>query len=258
MLHVFLSHLHITINLKQLIMKKLFYLFLVPFFVFVSCSDDEQFESPDQSKSQDVITANEFNNMIDAINLADSNLNSKTSTKDKNENGVYLVPIYSNDVRPWATWYIPWDIPNSTLTVFVDFPQNGDDRALVFSENEFMANYTIQGPTVLVMDRATGNVMYSNYCDDSKSGVYSMRAKAEYLAIDQDGDGVTDIYLWGQPWQTVDKNFRMFVKTTLTDAHSFSGDCPNSTKEVDFSFTLQIQSGRPKVEAILDGVKYSL
>ena len=235
-------------------------LFALIIFGCTSSDDELQF----QNDLQTGITESEFNRIIDIINSEDSKLNDNSlnkgdTNKEPNEgdNGVYFVPIYSNNVYN-GIWYIVWAIPNSDLEVIVDFPQNGDDRAIVFSENEFMANYTIQGPRVFIWDKANAEVKYSNFCDDNKTGIYSMRTKAEYLPIDQDGDGVTDIYLWGQRWQSTDKNGRMHVRTTLTDAHSFRGDCPMPTEEVDFSFVLQTHNGTPRVEAVIDGVKYSL
>lgn len=229
------------------------------------CSPSEN-ETKLQNKTQNEITDIEFKKVIETIRLENTKLNSTASNKGDNSKasneadnrGVYFVPIYSNDVRPGVRWYIPWPIPNTNLDMIVFFPQNGDDRALVFSENEFMANYNIQGPTVYIWDNDINAIKYSNFCDDNKTGIYSMRWKAEYLAIDQDRDGVNDIYLWGQPWQSTNKNGRMHVKTTLTNTHSFSGNCPTPTEEVDFSFVLQTHNGTPRVEAIIDGTKYSL
>jgi hypothetical protein len=253
-LHAHLPQLAAITNLKPHIMKNLIICLLILLvFGCIRSNDELQLETGFDNKMSQIDFENIYNVIDFEKEIAKKNgLNSKSS--GENGNGVYIVPFYSNNLNG-NTWFAIFQIPETSLFIFIDFPQDGDDRAIVFSEDEMMVNFSSQGPRMFIRDAAQGwKIVYSNWCDENKTGLYQMRGRTTYIPVDQDNDGTIDFYWWGPnaPGTVVDKNFIMHIKSTLTDAHSFNGNCPATTEEVDLNYVLQLQNGRLRESGSLD------
>ena len=79
------------------------------------------------------------------------------SNGDNNGNGVYFVPFISNAREYWT---LAWPVPNTSLVMYVEYPQDGNDRLLMFSGEEMMINWTSQEPRLFIVDLADGIVKY--------------------------------------------------------------------------------------------------
>jgi hypothetical protein len=226
-------------------MKKLIYLLTLSLFVCLSCSKDE----PIEIVNQDEMSALEFERVPFMIQAENAKLNDNSLRKSENNgNGVYIVPFYSDDGRWYAEFPIYDQDQNLTHAIIIDFPPNGEDRALVFSETEMMVNFTSHGPRILIYEFGVGYTYY-NYCyEDNRDGIYKGRGKTEYIPVDRDGDGNIDFYYWG-PYAgtTADKNYIFHFKSTLT---STSAECGDST--IDFSYTYQSANGKLRITSSLN------
>lgn len=218
------------------------------------CSPSEN-EAELQSEFVDEMSSFDLK-VYDMIQAESAKTNSGSSAKNESsklvnedENRVYIAPMYSNDIRPGITWFAYLYVPETSLLMRIDFPKNGDDRVIVFSENEMMVNFTSQGPRILLFDLENGGrVKYGNWCMENQTGLYTMRGNSTYNAIDQDNDGTIDLYHWGPNAEgtEIDKNFLIHVKSTLT-----SNRCADPTGNVEFSYILQSQNGRLRETATI-------
>lgn len=219
-------------------MKKLIYLLTLCLLVCMSCSKEETeiIGQEDLSKYEEIITF--FKERHD-------NPTNEFNRGGNNSNGVYFVPFISGAIEGATIEFI---IPNTSLLAILEYPQNGEDRFMIFSEEEMMINWSSQEPRLFMVDLNDGIVKYSNWCDDNKTGFFHMNGKSTWFPIDIDGDGETDIYGWDE--NTLGKNFNWRVKTTLTDSqisdtwvYPVQGDCITATEEVGFDFHGQIKNG---------------
>ena len=239
-------------------MKKLVTCLLTLIIIGCSPSNDELQIEAQFGNEMSQIDFEKIYNVIDferAIEEKNS-INSKPSSENGNNgNGVFFVPFYSNYLGG-NIWYAVLQIPETSLFIFIDFPQDGDDRAIVFSEDEMMVNFTSQGPRMFIRDAAQGwKVVYSNWCDENKTGLYKIRGRTTYIPVDQNNDGVVDFYWWGPNAQgtELDKNFLIHIKSALTNSHSWSPEgCIEPTENVDLSYTIQAQNGRLRETATID------
>lgn len=241
MLHVLLCHLRDTINLKQYIMKKLIYLLSLSLLVCMSCSKDGlQVENEVANE----MYLPDYQNTIDRIQMeiAKSNENgaqSRSSGENENNgNGVKIVAFYSNGGF-WTAQFPVFD-KDGNLTHFFEiaFPQNGEDRALVFNDTEMMVNFTSHDPQMYLVDLRDGQV-YSNWCEEDRSGIYTARGKTGYASL----PGNPDVYWWGPNSPTTgDDNYIFHIKATLSPI--FGSLCDTDlTESIDFSYTFQGQNG---------------
>jgi len=204
-------------------------------------SDDKlQSESEVANEVPDFKLINEF------VKGKVDQMSSKGSSKDDNNgNGVYFVPFISN---AFPHEMLAWPVPDTSLVMYLEYPQDGNDRLLIFSGEEMMINWTSQEPRLFIVDLADGIVKYSNWCDENKTGFYHINGKSTWFPVDIDGDGETDIYGWNL--NTLDKNFNLKLKTTLTDSQisdtwvwPVQGDCRIATEEVKFSYKSSLSNG---------------
>ena len=219
------------------------YVMLLALIVCVSCSEDEQIEN----LNQDAQSALSFEQISDFI-IERGNQTSKNSLNkgESNGNGVYFVPFISNSRTEWMLF---WDLPDSNLFMVLEYPQDGEDRLLIFNEEEMMINWTVEGPRIFITDYDDGIVKYSNWCDENKTGFYHINGKSTYNPIDINGDGEIDIYGWNPG--TLGKNFNMKVKTTMTDSQitgswewPVQGNCKEATEEVEFNYVGKLSNGK--------------
>lgn len=216
-------------------------------FIYMSCNVDEQIDSNDEqieSVNQDDMP--NYKQIAQYIIGVEDQTSSKSLNKENNNgNGVYFVPFISNDKTNWT---LAWLVPNTSLVMYVEYPQNGNDRLLIFSGEEMMVNWSTQEPRLFMVDLADGIVKYSNWCDENKLGFYHFNGKSTWYPIDINGDGETDIYGWNA--STLDKNFNIVLKTTLTDSqisdtwiYPVQGECRSATENVEFNYHSQSRNG---------------
>ena len=150
------------------------------------------------------------------------------------------IPFYSDD----GFWYAEFPVydqdQNLTHVIIIDFPPNGEDRALVFSETQMMVNFTSHDPQMYLVDLGTGQA-YSNWCEVDRSGLYKGRGNTEY-AIKPDNPNV---YWWGPNAPvTGDDNYIFHMKATLYRNFANHFCATDLTESVDFSYTYQGQNGK--------------
>jgi len=108
---------------------------------------------------------------LENAKLNENGISSKPSSKsENNENGVKLVAFYSDD-GIWGANFPIYDKDDKddkekvTHWVNIVFPQNGEDRALVFNETEMMVNFTSHDPRIRIWDTEKRVWIYSNWCE---------------------------------------------------------------------------------------------
>jgi len=215
-------------------------LFITALFIFGCTSSDEEAEM--HSVKQNEITEMEYSKMIDRINDIYNSDNRALNKSGNNGKGVKHVAFYSDD-GIWSADFPIFDKDgNLTHIVHINLPQNGEDRALVFNETDMMVNFTSHDPRMYIYEFGKG-VIYDNWCEADRSGLFKGRGKTEYVAVDRDGDGVTDFYWWG-PYAPVDgdKNYIFHIKATLT-----AEPCNVNGDPVAFSYTYQGQNGNVRI-----------
>jgi len=222
-------------------------LFITTLFIFGCTSSDDNFDS--ESLSANEMSAPDYQKIYDMGYLGNAKLNDDNLFKGGNNgNGVISVAFYSNAGLWWAEFPIYNKGGDLTHLLIVDFPQNGEDRALVFSETEMMVNFNSHGPRMFLVELGVG-ITHSNHCDEDRNGIYKGRVKTTYNGYDlsEPSDGIIDLYHWGPNAEgtVMDKNFIFHIKSTLTDAHSFNPNfCPDPTESIEFSYTFQSANGK--------------
>ena len=230
---------------------KILTLTVLALLLMASCQseNDDGFDS--KSASANEMSAPDYQKIYDMRYLGNAKLNDDNLFKgDNNGNGAISVAFYSESGT--GLWFAEFPIfdkgGNQTHVLVVDFPQNGEDRALVFSETEMMVNFNSHGPRMFLVEFGVG-ITHSNHCDEDRNGIYKAKVKTTYNGYDlsEPSDGVIDLYHWG-PFArgtVMDKNFIFHIKSTLTDAHSFDpNECPDPTESIEFSYTLQSANGK--------------
>ena len=218
--------------------------------IIASCQseNDDGFDS--KSTSANEMSAPDYQKIYDMGYLGNAKLNDDNLFKrGNNGNGVKSVAFYSNAGLWWAEFPIYDKGGALTHLLIADFPQNGEDRALVFSEDQMMANFNSRGPRMFLVELGVG-ITHSNHCVEDRNGFYKAKAKTTYNGYDlsDPSDGIIDLYHWGPNAEgtVIDKNFIFHIKSTLTDAHSWDPfiGCPDPTESIEFSYTLQSSNGK--------------
>ena len=208
-------------------------LFITALFILGCTSSDEEPEM--QSVKQNEISEFEYSKMIDRINDMYNSDNRTLNKSGNNGKGVEHVAFYS-DGGIWAADFPILDEDGiMTHIVHILFPQNGEDRALVFNETEMMVNFTSHDPRLFIDEFGVG-IIYDNWCEAETSGLYKGRGKTEYASK----PGNPDVYWWG-PFAPVEgsDNYIFHIKATLT-----AGPCNVNGEPVAFSYTYQGQNGK--------------
>jgi hypothetical protein len=235
-------------------MKKLIFLLLI-LFICQSC-EKENFEP--YNIGEEAVTPMQFSpEVLDYLrNLHNSNNNYRNS-----DDGPYWVAMYS-DALPDFSVFASVSIPNTDMVIYVKYPTDGVDRALVNGE-WIMSNWNIPGPYVFIADFSSGTptVVYSNWCEEERSGHYHQRLRQQVIEIDLDGDGLTDI--WSNDSNAEDSDGTVNVITDLTDGQidvpgvfPVLGDCMDATTEIRVQGNIRIKNGVWKKNFLIDGVRY--
>jgi len=184
----------------------------------------------------------------DLIQQETAKLNDNALFKSENNgNGVKFVAFYSDDDWWFADFPIYDKDGNLTQWLTILFPQDGVDRALVFNETDMMVNFTSHDPRMIIWDPDSGDVLYSNFCKEDRSGLYKGRGKTGYI----NPEWAPKAYFWG-PWAPVEgsDNYIFNIKATIYPASgkiltSWCSDSPIS-ESVDIHYTLNGQNGKMK------------
>ena len=197
-------------------------------------SDDES--TLENIKKDDIINT-EYSKIIDRINVRYNSDNRTLNKSTNNGKGVKHVAFYSDGEGFWVAEF-PILNENGFITqvVVIQFPQNGEDRALVFNETEMMVNFTSHNPRLFIFDFSKGVVTYDNWCEEETTGLFKGRGKTEYASYPDD----PNVYWWG-PYAPVEgsDNYIFHIKATLT-----SDVCNVDGEPVEFSYTYQGQNGK--------------
>ena len=246
-------------------MKDLFRLSFLVLFVFQSC-ESEQLETFDKIE-QDPYSLQLSPEVVDYIINVHKSQGDRSNLKNagNSDNKPFFVSQYSDFFGDYMV-FAPGMIPNTNLLVLINYPTNGEDRALINGE-WIMANWGGQGPTVLLVDLSDDipKLVYSNWCEDDKSGYFHLRSRAKLVEWDLDGDGMTDVWRWTNFDEETKWNFN--GKTTLTDGlidlpvigsgvPPIPADCMDATTEVDLKINGRNKNGEIEFKIVLDGVTY--
>lgn len=219
-------------------------LFITALFIFGCTSSDD--DLPSENSSTIKQTEPVFMKFHDLIQQETAKLNDNGLFKSENNgNGVKMAAFYSNDDVNWFADFPIYDKDgNLTQLLTIRFPQNGEDRALVFDDTHMMVNFNSHDPRMIIWDPSTGAVTYSNYCEENVSGFYKGRGKTEYWIPEWE----PNIYFWGPYAGTEgDDNYIFNIKSTLYPASGYIYDnwCSDSpiSGSVDISYTYQGQNG---------------
>lgn len=204
-------------------------------FIFGCTSSDD--EAILESVKKDNIVNMEYSKIIDHFNDRYNSDNHTLNKSANNGKGVKHVAFYSDGADTWwAEFPILDENGIMTQVVVIQFPQNGEDRALVFNETEMMVNFISHHPRLFIFDFARWEVIYDNMCEEETSGLYKGRGKTEYASY----PGDPNVYWWG-PYAGVEgsDNYIFHIKATLTP-----GECNRDGEPVAFSYTYQGQNGK--------------
>lgn len=227
--------------------KVLQLILFVSILILSTCaSSDNDFPSESLSKiKQPAPFTMKFHDLIQQVTIK---LNENALFKNENNgNGVKIVAFYSDD----GFWLADFPIYNkrgeTTQILTIAFPQDGVDKALVFSETDMMVHFTSHDPRLYIWDTETSAVVYSNWCEEDRSGLYNGRGKTGYVNPNWEQKA----FFWG-PFAPLegDDNYIFNIKATL---YPVSGKiyepgvvCKYSplSESVAISYTFQGQNGK--------------
>lgn len=242
------------INLYKLVL-----LLTVLFILGCTSSDEEPFlESNKQNETANMNDSNRMEYLKKMFTTQDELLKKGTN----NGNGVQWVLQYSGSPY-YPGFQANIVIPNTMMVMFIDYPLVGDDVAKIQGE-WMMTNWNLTEPRVFIADfsNGLGEVVFSNWCDEVRTGKSHQNSRVKYDVVDLDGINGPDYYFYN-PYDK-DSDVSAHLETTLTDAQLYEpgafpiqDDCRTPTERVDLRYSVKIKNGVWKVDVELDGVKYS-
>ena len=129
-------------------------LFITALLIFGCTSTDDEPEM--QSVNQNEISQTEYSKIVDHFDDTYNSINNTPNNSalyksENNGNGVYIVPFYSDSPEDseWFAFFPMSESATESVYMLLEFPRNGEDKALVFSETEMMANFTSHDPQVI-------------------------------------------------------------------------------------------------------------
>lgn len=237
-------------------------LFVVALFIFgcTSSDDEPEIQGLDQINETEIGQAQLFDNLRELYNA---------------DNGALHKPQGGKDIKPyWAAeysyffteqgWIVgAFRIPNSDLVYVYDYPINGEDRIHVQGDWGHMT-WNDKEPKVFIYDLNTGLTVYSNWCEENRTGFFQENLSGLIDEYDFSGDGETDVWRIGVgPNHNPDSHGEVHIKTTLTDGQisqpwvwPVQGECKEATTEVNFDVIGWVKNGHISLKIVLDGKKY--
>jgi len=155
-------------------------------------------------------------------------------------------------------------IPGTDLVYIYDYPINGEDRIHVKGDWGHMT-WNIKQPKVFIYSITTGLVVYSNWCEENRTGFFKENLSGlirEYSFGTTDETNVWRIGV-GPIWNP-DSHGNVHIRTTLTDGQNSEAwvyptqgeDCRESTTQVDFEVMAKVKNGHISIKVVLDGETY--
>ena len=242
-------------------MKKLIYLLAFSLFVCLSCSKDEPIENVEQSILQEDISVIENSTFFDFImtsNNSDNNVTYKNSEDKRTK--PYWSAEYSNFFNEQGRITARFRIPDTDLLIIYDYPINGEDRIHINGEYGHIT-WNIKEPKVFAVDLSTGLVIYSNWCEENRTGFFQETFSGKVFEQDLSGDGEIDV--WQLRACHEGSKVNVHIKTTLTDSQISrpwewpnQGECKETTTEIDFDFQLKVKNNIYRAKVELAGETY--
>ncbi len=230
-------------------------LFITALFIFGCTSSDEDIEMQTIQQNE-IITAQP--GPFDYFRTTHEVLNKKGGGKDPKP---YWTAEYSNWLNEQGDIGASFLIPGTTLVYIYDYPNNGEDRIHVNGEYGHIT-WNIKEPYVWVVDISTGIMIYSNACEENRTGFFKETLSGLVFEEDRSGDGTIDV--WQIRANHPESDANVHIKTTLTDAQSdhepwnfdWYGGCVESSTEVNFVTHAKVKNGNFLFKVELAGEKY--
>ena len=238
-------------------MKKLFFLSII--LISLSCENDnyEPYNEEVEASTNDKVEA--LTPMKFSPEVLDYLSKSHHAAKIRNNNNdrPYWVAMYSDFLPDFEVFYtLP--VPNTDMVMYFKVPTDGMDRALVKGD-WIMTNWNVLKPYIFIADFSAGppSVIYSNWCEEDRTGHWQIQFRGQLSEFDLDGDGLTDI------WEPDFANGGGSTKTDVTDSQIANpgefpslGNCEVATTKIGVQGTIRVKDGVSKINVLLDGVRY--
>ncbi|WP_297690692.1 hypothetical protein [uncultured Eudoraea sp.] len=224
-------------------------------FVALSCSKDQPIELVEQTILQDDVPKFKAINNYDFSKLYKPRSNDLTNKKERN--------FWTN---VWSNFFTQGDIigvisiRGTDMAMVWEYPLEGQQDRIKIKGNYGHYNWNTKQPKVFIFDIITGLVIYSNFCEENKTGFFKENLKGLVDEYDGDGDGQTDTWRIN-PFHP-ESNGIGHIKTTLTDGqfnvpfYPEKGDCEESTTEINFDAVANIKNGVLSWNVVLGEERY--
>ena len=122
--------------------------------------------------------------------------------------------------------------------------------------------WNLKEPYVWVVDNSTGIIVYSNACEEPRTGFFQETLSGKVFEEDRSGDGEIDV--WQIRANHPESDANVHITTTLTDGQSdhepwnfeWYGGCGEATTEVKFDVHAWVKNGNFLFKVELAGEKY--
>lgn len=194
---------------------------MMALFIFCCDSAETELQTP-----KDISLTSQF---LQSTKLVDNGIMSrKANSKNENNNGVIVVEgggAFSNFIGFITFPYI---------VVAYDLNVDGSPEPMVdvkiFNEDKAQFTANINGPSVEISNLITGEIVYSNICDEKKIGHLQVNWIASYDVLDF---GFGPIYFANSGDATTTNNLQLSAKVNdsfvLTNPETGDGDCNGAT-----------------------------
>lgn len=202
---------------------------IMALFIFSCDSAESELQTP-----KDISLTSQF---LQNTNLVDNGIMSrKANSKNENSNGVIVVEgggAFSNFIGFFAFPYL----------VFVyDLNEDGSPEPMVdvkiFNDDKAQFTANINRPIVEISNLITGEIVYSNICDDKKIGHLQVNWIASYDVLDF---GFGPMYFANPEGATTTNNLQLSAKVNdsfvLTNPETGEGDCNEATSTRNIKLT---------------------
>ncbi|WP_242157464.1 hypothetical protein [Aestuariivivens sediminis] len=201
-------------------MKRLFFVLSVVAFLIFGCSTSNS--EPELSRDSPIKKS--FNQSLDFTNVV-STVSKMANSKNSNSNGV----MFFEKSGAFSNFIGFFDFPNLILVYELNEEGNPDPLidVKVFDENKAQFSANTNNPYVEISNLFTGEILFSNICDDEKIGHFHVNWTAPYSVIDF---GFGPLYFPENPEESMTvNNLQLSVQVNngfvLTNPETGEGDC---------------------------------
>lgn len=209
-------------------MKKHFMIMpLLALFIFGCSSPDEKVEFDNETLvSESFLEKTDFNNIRNQVSKM-------ASSKNSNNNGV----MFFEKAGAFSNFLGFFNFPELILIYKLNDEGNPDPLidVKVFDDNKAQFSANIRDPYVEVSNLITGEILYSNLCNEKKTGHLHINWTAPYSVIDF---GFGPLFMSGDPMESsTPNNLQLSVKIddgfVLTNPDTGEGDCTEVSSETN-------------------------